>query len=221
MLFGRKDQPRTPSSRNRGGQFGHVGITRQTAQVFDEEKKIFLRVCPDCGLPLKHSPHFKTHLVEDIPELLTNQVTVTNYHINEQYCPHCQKHVRALPQNVIPGSRLGLNLVLFSLVLRTVSNQSLYQISKVIKLLFGLEISPGGIQAILHRAREYLGESYNDILKAIQKAKVKHADETSWKTNGSTGWDWVFLTTNEVYHTIRNTRGKGWSQLSSRLHFND
>lgn len=212
MIFGRKDKPKEKSNRKRGGQLGHKGVTRNAPEIFDEEKDIFLNLCPDCGLPLTHSGHFKPHIVEDIPELVTIKIKTVKYNINEQYCPNCKTHKRAIPEGVIPGSRLGFNLTLFIIILRTISNQSLYQTSEILNILFGTDISPGGIVKILHNARKQLGPTYDEILRAIQQAKVKHADETSWSTDGASGWDWVFLTANEVYHTIRNTRGKGVPQ---------
>lgn len=208
MVFGRgKTQVKT-SDKTQGGQPGHPGVTRKTPEVFDETKDVFLDTCPDCGMPLCHSNHFKSHTVEDIPELLSFKIKVTRYNVNEQYCPGCKKHVRIVPKDVIPGSRLGLNLCIFIIILRTACNQTVYQISDLLNILFGTDISPGGIQKILHKARRYLGPAYDEILKLIQQAKVKHADETGWKTNGKGGYDWVFCTASEIYHTIRNTRGK-------------
>lgn len=214
MLFGRKDRPQDKSIRKQGGQPGHIGVTRKSPLPEDitEIKEVFLSVCPDCGEPLRHGKHIKSHIVEDIPELLKLKTIITKYEIEEQYCAHCQKHVRAIPEGVIPGSRLGLNLVLLLIVLRTVSNQSLYQIVKDVNIIFGTNISPGGVEGILHRAREHLGGSYGDILQKIRRAKIKHADETGWNMNGEKYWDWVFATTKEVYHIIENTRGKGVPQ---------
>jgi transposase len=214
MLFGRKDRPQDKSSRKQGGQPGHIGLTRKSPlpENITETKEIFLSVCPDCGAPLNHGKHLKSHIVEDIPELLELKTIITKYEIEEQYCTHCQKHVRAIPEGVIPGSRLGLNLVLLLIVLRTVSNQSLYQICKDINIIFGTDISPGGVEAVLHRGRDHLGHTYDEILQAVRQAKVKHADETSWKVDGATYWNWVFATTQEVYHIIQDTRGKGVPQ---------
>ena len=209
MVFGHGKTLIKTSDKKPGGQIGHPGITRKTPKSVDETRDVFLNTCPDCGLPLCHSNHFKSHTVEDIPELLSFKIKVTRYNVNEQYCPCCKKHVRAVPTDVIPGSRLGLNLCIFIIILRTACNQTVYQISDLVNILFGTDISPGGIQKIFHKARKYLGPAYDEILKLIQRAKIKHADETGWKTNGKGGYDWVFLTANEVYHTIRNTRGKG------------
>lgn len=213
MLFSRKDRPSQKSNKERGAQPGHLGTGRKGPMKVDKVKKVFLTVCPDCGQALKHGQHVKSHLVEDIAELLKLKTIVTRYEVEEQYCTHCAKHVRGVPEGVIPGSRLGLNLILLLIILRTISNQSLYQICTDLNIIFGADISVGGAEQILHRAREYLGSTYDEILKVIQQAKVKHADETSWsQISGDKQWDWVFTTATEVYHTIRNTRGKGIPQ---------
>ncbi len=46
-------------------------------------------------------------------------------------------------------------------------------------------------------------------LAAVQKAPVKHADETGWKKAGHKRWLWVVATTNVVVfliHRLRITR---------------
>jgi transposase len=213
MIFARKDRPGQKSDKKRGAQIGHIGTGRKYPERIDEIKHVSLLVCPDCGLPVSHGKHFKNHFVEDAAELKKIKTIVTCWEIEEQYCTHCKRHVRAVPDGVIPGSRLGLNIVLLLAVLRTVSNQSLYQICTDMNIIFGTKISAGGAEQILHRAREYLGSNYDEILKLIQQAKVKHADETSWsQISGDKQWDWTFTTATEVYHTIRNTRGKGIPQ---------
>lgn len=213
MLFSRHDRPGAVSAKKLGGQLGHRGVTRSVPAQIDRTERVSLDSCPDCGKPLPPGQHVKSHVVEDIPELSSLHTTVTDYEIEEQYCQQCRKHVRAIPAGVIPGSRLGLNLVLLLIVLRTTSDQSLAQLCRDVNILFGTTLSPGGVVRILHRARDYLGGHYEEILQTIQRAKVKHADETGWsQIQGDKQWDWVVATTTAIYHTIRNTRGKGIAQ---------
>ncbi len=75
--------------------------------------------------------------------------------------------------------------------------------------IFGVEISSGGIQHILHRVKIYLGKEYQSLLNEIRGSPVRHADETGHRINGVNGWLWEFLTENAVYYTIEETRGKG------------
>ena len=74
---------------------------------------------------------------------------------------------------------------------------------------YGLQLTRGGIQGILHRLKERFLHQYQQILKEIRKTKVKHADETSWRINGQNAWVWLFATQKAAYYTIEETRGKG------------
>src|SRR5581483_11775725 len=62
---------------------------------------------------------------------------------------------------------------------------------------------------VLHRAREYLGDRYDSIADAVRASPVKFADETGWRVDGVNSWVWDFLTTQEVYVTIEESRGGG------------
>jgi transposase len=83
------------------------------------------------------------------------------------------------------------------------------KIQESLKEQYGLEISEGGIQNILHNLKNKFKKKYNQILKEIQNNRVKYGDETGWRINGQNVWCWLFATSKSVLYTIEETRGKG------------
>jgi transposase len=196
--------------RKKGGQPGHKGASRNlpAPRAITETRHASLASCPDCGVPLKQGENLKTHTVTDIPDLEALNLRVTCFEVEEQYCPHCRKHVRAVPAEAIPGCRFGRNAVVLVLVLRHCLNVSLGKIAGLFSTLFGLGISPGGIAAILQRVARWFGPRYRELLEQIRAARWKHADETSWSIAGMGAWVWAFLTKTAVVFQIESTRGK-------------
>jgi transposase len=191
----------------RGGQVGHKGNSRKKPEHIDQHKRIYFHHCPDCGNPVKRGTSWWKHIVEDIPEIV--QSIVTCYERERQWCSHCKKELCALPDRVIPGSRLGLNLIVWILIERYICRQPFEIIVQKLSIYYGLTISTGGVVQIVKRAKEWFGSSYDDILTQIRQSHVKYADETSWRIRGQPSWCWLFSSKESAYYTIEDTRGKG------------
>ena len=74
--------------------------------------------------------------------------------------------------------------------------------------VFGLQISEGGLNNILARARTPLTAAAEPIQAAVTTSRVVCCDETSVRVAGKTWWEWVFVTKAGVLHLIRPSRGK-------------
>jgi transposase len=81
------------------------------------------------------------------------------------------------------------------------------KIVKLLKNTYNIELSKGGAVNILHNARNWFGKDYDQILEKVRASKVKHADETTWRIDGTLAWVWEFLTRDEVYLCIEEGRG--------------
>jgi len=195
--------------RSIGGQPGHKGYGRKLPLRIDQVKRIYFHHCPDCNTKLKRSKSITPHTVEDIPVLEQVQPIVTCYEQERQWCPGCQREVSPIPDGVIPQSRLGMNLVIKTLISRHVFKQPFESIVKDFKIFYNLNITKASLVNILKRTKKWLGKDYDKLLKQIRQAKVKHADETGWRIKGINSWCWAFLTKNSIYYTIEKTRGKG------------
>jgi len=82
-------------------------------------------------------------------------------------------------------------------------------IVSLLEITYDVHVSAGTLVLFLKRTSQYFGKPYDQILKEVRAAPVKHADETSWRVNGINNWCWAFLKQDAVYYTIEETRGKG------------
>jgi len=198
--------------RKRGGQKGHVGKGRKVPVRVDEVVRVHLEQCPDCGNALKKGKKVSKHTVEDIAPLEKVQTHVVRYETEWQWCNHCKKRVKGVPAGVIPGSRLGINVFLYVLMLRYMCRNTWETIIKCLDIFFGLKVSVGTVVDMMHRGRKWFTPRYEELLEAIRKSPVKHADETTWRVKGENHWLWGFFTEKAAYFTVRNSRGKGVAQ---------
>lgn len=192
-----------------GAPKGHTGYGRKNPEVIDQHVHARLTHCPDCHRKLRPTHTTTKHTVTDLPHWTFLQPTVTQYTIERQWCKTCKKEIHATPKGVIPGSRLGSNLVTMALVWKYRFRQPLKKITETLSVFYGLSLSQGGLVGIFHRAKEWLGEDYDKLIVEIRGAPLKHADETGWRVNGENCWVWAFLSKQSVYYTIEVTRGKG------------
>jgi len=217
MLFKFSGKPAPKTKRRRGGQIGHKGAGRRGSKADeagdplppDEVIRCFLPVCPDCGNPLPRTGSCTTHTVTDIPELTNLLAKVICYEIEQQWCSHCQKPVRARPPELLPNTKLGLNTIILILIYRYTCHIPLAKIKYLLLSCYRLTISVGGIQNILKRAKDWFGDSYGELLLMLRTARIKHADETGWKINGIKVWIWGFFTSQLAYYVASPSRGGG------------
>ena len=191
---------------NRGALHGHQGVGRKKPDHSDQEVDVFLTNCYNCGNPLERTVSVDERVVEDIPQSLP---IVTKYHIERQWCTHCHKEVRGIPRNTVPRLRFGMGIVVLVLFLKYRLRTPLAKIVEVLQSHYKLSITDGGVQELLHTFKTKCTKRYNDILEEIRNAPLKHADETSWRIDGTNGWCWLFATPQAALYTIEETRGKG------------
>jgi len=197
-----KDSPK----KKRGAQVGHKGHGRKTAKQIDQEKKIHLSHCPHCQTELEQTNTFYERIVEDIQ--LPIKTIVTKYQIQRQWCSHCQKEVHGEPNDTLPHFRFGLNLIIWILFQKYQLRLPINLIVTSLQEQYGLKISVGGVQGILHQMKQRFGPKYQELIEEIKKSKVKHADETGWRICGQNAWCWLFSSQKSILYTIEETRGK-------------
>ena len=199
----RKHDEKTENKR--GAKLGHIGVGRKKPDHIDQEVNVYLTNCYDCGGHLNRTSSVDERTVEEIPKIVP---VVTLYHIERQWCAHCHKEVRGIPQNTIPGMHFGLGIITTILFLKYRLRTPLAKIEELLLSQYKLDITSSGIQEILHTLKNKFTNEYNDILEEIRNAPVKNADETGFRINGLNGWCWLFATPKATFYTIEETRGK-------------
>lgn len=164
--------------------------------------------CPDCGRELSGGSLKWRHQVVDIPPV---KMSVTDYLFIERRCGVCGKRWTPDPKVVLAGVVVGRKTVgvgLMSLVahLKTVCRVPIGQIQKLLKALFGAQISAGQIAEILHDVAEIGSCQYEEILSSVRGSPVVCGDETGWREDGVNGYLWSFSSPEARYYTYRHSR---------------
>jgi transposase len=200
---------KSASERKRGGQIGHIGHGRKISEKIDQEITCYLFCCPTCHTPVERTKTVQTHTVCDLPHWGNMQPITTRYRIERQWCTLCKKEVHAQPEGIIPGSKLGSILLTTILIWHYRMRIPYEKIQEQVSCFYGIHVSVGSLAGMLHRARQYLGCEYQQLIQEIRGSPVVHADETSWRVNGKNWWCWTTATEKATVYTITESRGKG------------
>jgi transposase len=118
---------------------------------------------------------------------------VTEHRLHGVCCPKCAARTRAeLPQERRPAFGPRLQAAVVTLVVR--NRVSRRDTTELARELFGVEISTGSVDRIVHRAGDALAAPHTRLEQDIKSAPVVNIDETGWKTAGDRRTLWGALT---------------------------
>lgn len=78
----------------------------------------------------------------------------------------------------------------------------------VLRELFGLRLSPGGLTQALARVAGKLEPAYENLLARLRAGPCVHSDETSWWVGGPGYWLWVFANQGTTVYQVAKGRGR-------------
>lgn len=182
-----------------GASFGHVGYGRKALGADTADRVETVPVgsrCPDCGGALE-AKGFRGRTVYDSQATRTERLL---YRLEKKYCPRCQKAVEARAPGVLPKALVGnqrLTQVVFwhyrdGIPLGRLSEQA--------------QIGLGTLIQVLHRLARLFQPVVPRLVEQYRRAPVRHADETSWRTDGHSGYAWLFATSTVSLFLFRSTR---------------
>lgn len=187
-----------------GAKPGHPGARReQPAHIahFEEHRAL---ACPDCGGPLNECAETRVRYVEDIPD---TKPETTQHTIHRDWCPRCKNKVEPPITDALPGSSLGLRVLVLSSWLHYALGNTLGQLVEVFNFHLQLKITAGGLVQMWYRLQELLFEWYQQIQQEALQSAVLQADETGWRVDGKTNWLWCFTNAESTYYLIDRSRG--------------
>jgi len=196
---------RSARAKARGARPGHPGQRRAAPIRIDRRDDHTLTACPTCHGPVAACRSSRTRLIEDIPEDI--QPVVTEHTIRRYWCSKCSKHVEPVVPDALPGSQIGLRVVVLSAWLHYLLGTTLSQIIDVFNFHLHFKLTPGGLVQMWQRLREMVFAWYLQIQEQALDSAVLHADETGWRVNGKTHWLWCFTTQNLTFYLIDRCRG--------------
>lgn len=183
-----------------GGQFGHLGVGRQvfSAAEADEVRKaeVSEESCESCqGRLSRQSSNRRA-----VYEIEVEKLRKVYYEIERKVCPECRKIVSAKVENVLPRMSLSNELVVEVAEQHYVLGRTLGQIAE----RFGVNYAT--LAKSLKRIGKYLEPSLERLKEDYRHTKVRHADETGWRTDGASGYSWYFGSKEVSLHLFRETR---------------
>lgn len=169
----------------------------------DRIEKHFLSGCPVCGGDLKKKVRaYKRIVLHLMPAEFEN----VQHECQAYYCPRCQKEVVPAVPGTIPNCKFDLTAAILMSYFFVASNMSMGTIRNTFLELYGVGISKGTISNTLTRLKRYLGGEYSLLEQKIMESKARYRDETGWRKDGRTFWNWVVATKEEVVYRLERRR---------------
>jgi transposase len=183
---GRAERNKRKAERQRGAQKGHRGSHRELLPVERVETfvDLFPEVCLGCARALPHVVDAAACRYQQL-DLREHRPYLTEWRRHEVDCPRCGTSTRAAYDSAkIPSSAFGPCLTATVALLTGAYHLSRRKTRKLLWELFGIEVSLGAISAMEQRASVALASAYDEALREVQYAEVRHADATTWTRAG-------------------------------------
>ena len=195
------------SQKRVGAKPGHQAAHRPLMENPDRVIEIKVEKCPVCCTDLREiSPlQIIRHQITELPQ---TRPVVIETQIHEVECPRCRTVRRAAaPEGLEPTRLFGPRLEATVIYLKQEQHLSYERIAGTMRDLYGVELSEGGVNAILRRGGEAAQPEADKISAAVASSPVISSDETSARVKGRNWWQWVFRSAAGVVHLISPTRG--------------
>ena len=182
-----------------GAKPGHAGHGRQAVEDTAAARIETVSagpVCPYCGGVLEHKEYRDRSVIDSQP-LRAEPIL---YQLERARCPRCGKTVQARAPEVLPKSLYGNQLITQVVFLHY------RQGIPMGRLCDQLGIGLGAVFEILHRMAALFRSVMGKLIEEYRQAPVRHADETSWRTDGRSGYAWLFASSTVSLFLFRTTR---------------
>ena len=186
-------------ARKGGGKPGHIGHGRRALTAIRAEQVQRIEaasVCPDCGTALEHRGLRRRTVIESQPIRVEKKIL----EIEQKQCPACGRRVESRPSGVLPRFLYGNQLLTHVAVQHYLYGQTLGQIEKQIGVPYS------SLLQALHGLARRLESVIPTLIAEYRRSRVKHADETGWRTDGRNGYSWLFATLRVSIFRFRSSR---------------
>ena len=205
-----EDKDRVAQPKKPGRPRGHSGSFRVIPEQVDEEIFVPLAVCPRCGGEVGRRRRVAQY-IEDLPVVRPHVIQLIT---EEADCACCRRAVRSshpLQVSLAEGAA-GVQLGPRALALATQLNKqhglTMRKTCAVLREMFGLRLSPGGLSQALARMADRLEPAYENLLARLRAGPCVHSDETSWWVGGPGYWLWVFANQSSTAYRVAKSRGR-------------
>ena len=186
--------------RKRGGAVeGHVGKGRSSLAGNADAAMLTIEApecCPDCGCSLESRGAAQRSVLDLEPEKLRP----VRYRLGRGRCPRCHKWVQAQAPGVPPKGLFGTTLLAWTAEQHYLHGHTMGDVAE------RLGLHEGSLHAAMHQLADRLEPAAIALIEDYRQARVKHADETPWRTDGVNGYAWLFSTLDTSLFRLRETR---------------
>ena len=207
-----KDRPQGRGGRpgrRAGAQYGRHGCRPRPARVDETHAAPVPAACPDCGGAVEVT-RVASQYQEELPVV---RPVVRRFDIEVGHCSQCQRRVQG--HHVLQtsdalgaaGVQLGPAVVALVVELHTEMGVPLAKVAHLLRTTFGLQVTPGGLAHVLHRAARAAAPAYAELCEQVRNAPVVTPDETGWRVGGVRHWLWTFVTPDTTVYAICPGRG--------------
>src|SRR4051812_8474414 len=186
----------------------HAGAHRPLHPNPTRWRDVLAEQCPHCHADVTGVAQGAAQAYDriEIPEITPDVTRVT---LHGGFCPCCARRFKASPPaGLEPGSPFGPNLRAFVLYLRFGQAIPFERLARLMRDLFGLEISEGALAKLLQDSAPAFAAQTSLIKQRLLASTVLASDETSVRVGKKTFWTWVFHHADSACFLIRPSRGK-------------
>lgn len=191
--------PEQERAKRGGAKPGHVGHGRKAFDANSAERIEQVPVgprCPRCGGPLEEKGFRERSVINSQP-LRAERIL---YQLQRKYCRRCRRLVHARAPGVLPKSLFGNQLMTQVVFLHYRHGIPLGTVCEQTGVGLGTAIE------ILHRMAALFRPVMTKLIAEYRQSAVRHADETGWRTDGRSGYAWLFSTPTWSLFLFRSTR---------------
>lgn len=180
-----------------GGKPGHKGHGREHGDTSQIELINAPKTCPCCNLKLSLKDT-KARTFVDIVSIKAKRKVLG---LRRGQCPGCKK-VYKPKVDAFPRSMYGNQLISHAAVMHYVHG---VPIGRLIEI-FGPDLKQAGLINAFHNLSKLCEKARPNLIEDYRKSHVRHADETGWRTDGFSGYAWIFNTDKITLFDLRDTR---------------
>lgn len=194
------NSPEEEAHKRGGAKPGHRGNGRRAhnQEEADEVHQINAEesLCPRCKVSLWHRGYRKRSVLELEPI----KVKRVLYQLERRSCPQCARYFQAQAPGVLPHALLSNNLCIEIAESHYLQGMPLARVTQRLGLNYGTVIEA------LHRMGALLKPTLEQLKAEYRSSIVRHADETTWRTDGHNGYCWLFTSDSVSLYLYRATR---------------
>jgi transposase len=206
-----KAPPKKATGKKPGGQPGHPPHlkTLVPAERVNKFVPFIPCACARCQstLPREAGPNDPPPVRHQVAELPRLAAEITEYQGHARTCPDCGFVTQATIPQEFRSHSVGPNLTGVLSYFAGCHGVSKRGVEEIAEAVFDAPVALGTVANLEQEVAQALAPAYEQAKAALQKAEIKHLDETGWKQAGKKRWLWVGATTTVVVfliHTLRN-----------------